>query len=270
MQTNKISLWFLGLLVLSLVAVGFFVVKPVLAQVEATSSEAVAPSTETVAEVAPVEEAPVSTTEAPIESSSSNTDTSVSESSGSEAAATESSSGGEMVEVQLDCSKSYTGILYDTPSGHLDEGFFLGTESASTTGMTAAHELGMQSWTVCHDAEGNEYEFTLTPEEYAALAIRGTPQRSVMKAAGEAAPQSSTPDSSPTASDASISSEPTASPEVLGASTSSDASTTTEESAEESQPVPATETPASTSDDAQSQSTETTSDSTASTTEPNQ
>lgn len=58
---------------------------------------------------------------------------------------------GSLVEVQLQCSMSYTAPLYDTPSGHLDAGYFLGTEFASTTGMTGAHEIGEQAWTVCHD-----------------------------------------------------------------------------------------------------------------------
>src|SRR5262245_30622849 len=45
----------------------------------------------------------------------------------------------DQVEVQLKCSMSYTAPLYDTPSGHLDAGYFLGDGVASTTGMTAAH-----------------------------------------------------------------------------------------------------------------------------------
>jgi hypothetical protein len=82
---------------------------------------------------------------------------------------------------------SYTGPLYDTPSGHFEAGYFLGTESASTTGMTAAHLIGDQAWTVCHDARGNEHEFKITAAEYDALKIRGTPQKSVMESPEDAA-----------------------------------------------------------------------------------
>jgi hypothetical protein len=128
-----------------------------------------------------------STTSASLSSSEQTTGTlqnPVTESATSQAPASPS---GGTVEVQLDCAKSYTGPLYDTPSGHLESGDFVGDSVASTSGMTAAHLIGQQSWTVCHDARGHEHEFTLTQAEYAALAVKGSPQESVMEPADEAA-----------------------------------------------------------------------------------
>jgi hypothetical protein len=92
-----------------------------------------------------------------------------------------------LVAVQLACTSSYKAPSYDTSSGHLDAGHFVGDASASTTGMTPAHTGGWGYWTVCHDARGHEHEFTLTEQEYTALMIRGTPQRSVMESPEEAA-----------------------------------------------------------------------------------
>jgi hypothetical protein len=93
----------------------------------------------------------------------------------------------EDVAVKLACTSSYKGILYDTPSGHLDTGYYLGDASASTTGMTPTHTMGWGYWTICHDVRGHQHEFTLTEEEYEALMIRGTPQRSVMESPADAA-----------------------------------------------------------------------------------
>jgi len=104
-----------------------------------------------------------------------------------------------LVEVQLHCDMSYTTDLYDTPSGRIEQ------ESASTSPEVIPHIIGKQSFTVCHDRRGNVHEFSLTAlnmpplqyavhrefsltaAEYAAVAIRGTPSRSVMETAGDAA-----------------------------------------------------------------------------------
>jgi hypothetical protein len=93
----------------------------------------------------------------------------------------------DLVQVDLHCTKSYVGQLYDTPSGHLNSGYFIGDASASTTGMTVAHDIGQQAWTVCVDARGHEHEFKLTAQEYASLSISGMPQKSVMEPAAQAA-----------------------------------------------------------------------------------
>jgi cytoskeletal protein RodZ len=195
---------------LALAVAGLLIVRPVLAQEEASSPP---PSENPVSsEPTPSEPSPhldIATSE-PISSGSStaSTDTSSESSSNSsastdtpavatsdssqapatttETAQTNASTSG-LVEVQLQCSKSYVGTLYDTPSGHLDVGYFVGTESASTTGMIVAHEVGQQAWTVCHDARGHGHEFTLTAEEYAALAENGMPSKSIMEPADQAA-----------------------------------------------------------------------------------
>jgi hypothetical protein len=62
---------------------------------------------------------------------------------------------------------AYVADLYDTPSGHLDPGYVLSTTTGS--GILATR-IGAQAWTDCQDADGNKYEFKLTPDEYAALA----------------------------------------------------------------------------------------------------
>jgi hypothetical protein len=108
--------------------------------------------------------------------------------SSSSAQVTDASSAPQnLVAVELSCTSSYKGILYDTPSGHLDAGYYLGDASASTTGMTPTHTMGWGYWTICHDARGHQHEFTLTEQEYEALMIRGTPQRSVMESPADAA-----------------------------------------------------------------------------------
>jgi hypothetical protein len=142
-------------------------IKPVLAQVASSSPDT--------ASTSPATDTDVASTTPPADSSTSTPPTS----------SPGSSSG--LVQVQLRCSMSYTGLLYDTPSGHLDDGYFVGDASASTTGMTEAHLLGQQAWTVCHDARDNQHEFKLTAEQYAALAKEGMPDESVMEPADQAA-----------------------------------------------------------------------------------
>jgi len=231
----------LGFVVLAVVALGFIVVRPVLAQVVATSTELLlgtttptetidsvsASTTETVmgdpsisspeptvlgAATSTAEESTATTTldttVPPSPDSASTTETTSpavetstaglptqpaqvptesSQSIQTEVSTTTAVSADSLVEVKLQCRMSYTATLYDTPSGHLDSGYFLGPEVASTTGMIAAHEIGEQSWTKCYDAQGKEYEFKLTPEEYDSFKIRGTPQKSVMLPPAEAA-----------------------------------------------------------------------------------
>ncbi|MBI2612525.1 hypothetical protein HYW59_01780 [Candidatus Kaiserbacteria bacterium] len=240
MKSNIVVSIGLGFAILALVVLGFFVVRPVLAQVVASSTELLLGTT-TPADTA--DSAPVSTTEqatadpaispeptvlgaatstpeesvvttssatattSPADTASTTETTSpavatstaeppaesvhvTTESSPSvqtEASTTPSVSADELVEVKLQCLMSYTAPLYDTTSGHMEEGYFLGEAVASTTGMIAAQEIGEQSWTKCYDAQGKEYEFTLTPEEYDSFKIRGTPQKSVMLPAEEAA-----------------------------------------------------------------------------------
>ena len=88
------------------------------------------------------------------------------------------------MEVQLLCSQSFTTDLYDTPSGRPDP--YVKPDVATTTD-TVAHVIGKQSYTVCHDVRGHIHEFPITADEYAALSVRGTPQKSVMETADEAA-----------------------------------------------------------------------------------
>jgi len=93
-----------------------------------------------------------------------------------------------LVSVNLQCNGSYTSDLYDTPSGHLDAGYYPDSVPATTTG-SVAHKIGTQSWTVCHDKRGNVHEFKLTDQEYADLAKPDatTPQKSIMESADQAA-----------------------------------------------------------------------------------
>lgn len=83
-----------------------------------------------------------------------------------------------LVEVLLHCDQSYVGPLYDTASGHIED---------TTSSTTVVNLIGEQAWTVCHDARGNVHEFKLTTGEYKALAVSGTPQKSVMEPADQAA-----------------------------------------------------------------------------------
>jgi hypothetical protein len=103
MKNKTVSSAGFRVLVLTLILVASFVVSPVLAQEEAMMSD-------------PVVEAgsSVDTTDSPPPPPPQT-----------------SASADGLVEVELRCAQSYTGVLYDTPSGHLDAGYFLGTESAS-------------------------------------------------------------------------------------------------------------------------------------------
>lgn len=257
MKTHHTTSLILGFAALALVALGFFVVRPVLAQVVASSTELLLGTTTPAdaVDIASASTTEVSTAEPLIspESAVLGTSTSTEESPASsepnalvaeesssmaessssvESPAAESASASSLVEVQLECPMSYTGPLYDTPSGHLDEGYFLGEAAASTTGMTVAREIGAQAWTVCRDDEGNTYEFKITQEEYDSYKIRGTPKKSVMKPATTPAPAGSAATESTTTSAASTKPD-TSAPEVLGASTS-----TTETSSPPAMPTP--------------------------------
>jgi hypothetical protein len=63
---------------------------------------------------------------------------------------------------------AYTADLYDTPSGHLDPTYKLAS-SAGEVGALVAHIIGTQSWTVCHDSLGREFELKMPAQEYANL-----------------------------------------------------------------------------------------------------
>lgn len=87
---------------------------------------------------------------------------------------------------------AYTAALYDTPSGHLDPGYYLDavpTSATTTITGTVAHEIGTQSWVVCDDKQGNTHEFTMTADDYAKLALpdASMPQETVMEPASQAA-----------------------------------------------------------------------------------
>ena len=105
-------------------------------------------------------------------------------------------SGPPLVAVSLECASAYTGPLYDTPSGHLDPGYYLNaiptnTSSTSTTPITGtiAHLIGTQSWIICHDAQGNVHEIAITTQDYANLALPDAvmPEETVMEPAAQAA-----------------------------------------------------------------------------------
>ena len=81
------------------------------------------------------------------------------------APATQTAQGG----VEVDCTWSYVSDLYDTPSGHLEPGYYLNAVPATTTGKVA-QKIGTQAWTVCNDEAGAPHEFTLTEQEYSDLA----------------------------------------------------------------------------------------------------
>jgi hypothetical protein len=163
MKTNTASFSILSAVVLAaLLVVGVLKIQQANAQVDATSSDVVATSSTDTSAATDV------TTSAP--------------------PATEASSAAPLseglVEVQLQCSQSYTTDLYDTPSERPDP--YVKPDVATTTD-TVAHVIGQQSYTVCHDARGHVHEFPITDQEYAALQIRGTPQKSVMEPADQAA-----------------------------------------------------------------------------------
>jgi len=105
-------------------------------------------------------------------------------------------SGPPLVAVTLECTSAYTGPLYDTPSGHLDSGFYLNaiptnTSSTSTTPITGtvAHVIGTQSWIICHDTQGNAHEIAITGHDYANLVLPNAvmPRETVMEPATQAA-----------------------------------------------------------------------------------
>jgi hypothetical protein len=170
MKTNATSFSVLGSLVLAaLLIIGILKIQQVHAQVDATPSDAVATSSESTHTL----DATTSTT------SNSSVDTIAPDST-----QTSASTAG-LVEVQLVCSQSYTADLYDTPSGHVEFTSSSGANASSTS--VAANIIGEQSWTVCHDARGHVHKFKITADEYAALRVRGMPQKSVMKAPDQAA-----------------------------------------------------------------------------------
>ena len=88
---------------------------------------------------------------------------------------------GSKVSVDLDCRTSYVGDLYNTLSGHLEEGYFLDFVPATTTGQVA-QKIGTQAWAVCYDDAGIPHEFILTEQEYANLAKSNAtmPKKSIM------------------------------------------------------------------------------------------
>jgi hypothetical protein len=202
MKTNTVSVSVLGTLVLAaLLVISILKIQQVHAQVDATTSDAAATTSELTPpapEVLGAATSAIASTDAmpPVQASPK----------------APLSSG--LVEVKLQCSQSYTADLYDTPSGHLDP--YVKPDVATTTD-TVAHVIGQQSYTVCHDARGNVHEFPITAAEYAALAIRGTPEKSVMESPDQAALDSFPVEATPTAAAPDTS---TSVPAVLGASTS--------------------------------------------------
>lgn len=70
---------------------------------------------------------------------------------------------------------AYTADLYDTPSGHLDGDYVQATgNQAFDTSHHIAHVVGSQSWTVCHNAQGQTFEFKMAPGDYDQVAHHGT------------------------------------------------------------------------------------------------
>jgi cytoskeletal protein RodZ len=66
----------------------------------------------------------------------------------------------------LTCTMAYTADLYDTPSGHLD-GYTIATgDSSFDSTHQVAHIVGSQSWTVCHNPQGQTFEFKIAPNTY--------------------------------------------------------------------------------------------------------
>jgi hypothetical protein len=127
MKTNTISFSILGALVLAaLLVVGILEIQHAYAQVDATSSGAVVTSSD----LTPPVDAATSTV------SNTSAGTTVQDSAQSAAA----TSG--LVEVQLLCSQSYRGPLYDTPSGHVEYASSLDATGASTTTSTVANVIG--------------------------------------------------------------------------------------------------------------------------------
>ena len=205
--------------VIAVVAVGFIVVKPALAQVDATSTEAVLQSdigvpTDQMEASSTTNEEPgvpqvadtvavASDTPSTISTEAATGDATAIESTTTEnipiseeilepastAPVTESQPiqqvqqavpTGTLILYYVDCDRAYTGTLYDTPSGHLDAGYYDAANASSTAVGTPAHVVGEQSWTVCHDDLGKTYEFPMTGKEYADLAVGHFKSRQVM------------------------------------------------------------------------------------------
>lgn len=74
--------------------------------------------------------------------------------------------------VTITCTGAYQDTLWDTPSGHLEQGVsYDGTapETASTTlfaGQKAAKPIGVGSWKLCTDPTGKTREFRISNAEY--------------------------------------------------------------------------------------------------------
>src|SRR5262245_60829704 len=110
----------------------FLIVRPALAQVDATSSEDGSSDA-----ITPDVTSPDSFTSSITNDISTASDTATDDST---SAASEVSPGstiatptGDLVEVRLRCSMSYVGPLYDTPSGHLEDTGSVDADGASTT-----------------------------------------------------------------------------------------------------------------------------------------
>jgi hypothetical protein len=198
-----------GAVLAVLIVAGFLVIKPVLAQVaDAISSSTASTSAEAVIADGAIPDA--TTTPPAADTGPATVATSTSEEVSATAASTAdpttdapeaATSTVALVEVKLDCKFSYMATVYDTPSGKLDEGYYLDAVPATTTGQVA-HAIGQQAWTECSDKAGNVHTFQLTNEEYAALALPGSsaPRKSVMEPADQPA--------SPSVPDASASTTP--------------------------------------------------------------
>jgi hypothetical protein len=240
MKINTASYLVLGTFVLAiLLVVGILRIQQAHAQVDATSSDTAATTSES---VVPVDTA-TSTPENPTLDTTAAPTQAAAETSG-------------LVEVQLQCSQSYTTDVYDTPSGRPDP--YVKPDTATTTD-TSAHVIGQQSYTICHDARGNVHEFKITAAEYAVLQVRGTPQKSVMETPDEAAldafpveaPAAPASDTPP------VTTEPSGT--VLGASTTSQpAPSDTSTPPADTTPNPAPDSTSTTSTPADTASTSTT------------
>jgi hypothetical protein len=69
---------------------------------------------------------------------------------------------------------AYTADVYDTPSGHLDGDYVLATGSSTIDStLHVAHVIGTQSWTVCHNPQGQKFEFRMAPADYGKLSSQG-------------------------------------------------------------------------------------------------
>src|SRR3977135_1679138 len=168
MKSNSVSFAHISFVIVAVLIIGSVTIRQAYAQVEATSSEVAVSSRS----VVPTNDTTLVTTE-----------NSVTQTTTDSTQAEPSTSG--LVEVNLLCSQSYVTDVYDTPSGRPDP--YDAPDVATTTDDAVARVIGQQSYTLCHDARGHVHEFTITAEEYAALLIRGTPQKSVMEPADEAA-----------------------------------------------------------------------------------